>query len=171
MHAGSRMSFTIAPDKHVIYPEEFPASIRRVRETSRTDQVEQILAQTAVPVVDVRDALRTAKETERVYFLTDTHWNNRGAFVAYQRIIDAVRRQAPAVPPAWTRADFEPAEREIEGQDLARMIGLMRVLRETDLYLRPTRAPGTCDRQAGAKRRPGKDDSSRRSRARRCRAP
>ena len=141
LHArGIAYVFTIAPDKHVIYPEEFPASIRRVRETSRTDQVDQILAQTQVPVVDVRDALRSAKETERVYFLTDTHWNNRGAFVAYQRIIDAVRRQAPAVPPAWTRADFEPAEREIEGQDLARMIGLMRVLRETDLYLRPTRA-------------------------------
>jgi alginate O-acetyltransferase complex protein AlgJ len=140
LHARSiAFIFTIAPDKPVIYPEEFPSSIRRIRETSRMDQVEQILAPTAVPVVDVRPALRAAKAIERVYFLTDTHWNNRGAFVAYQQIIDAVRRQAPAVPPAWTRADFEPAERLIDGQDLARMIGLMRVLHETDLYLRPRR--------------------------------
>jgi alginate O-acetyltransferase complex protein AlgJ len=131
--------FTIAPDKHVIYPEEFPASIRRVNDMSRMDQVERVLASTDVPVVDVRAALRAAKTRERVYFQTDTHWNNRGAFVAYREIIDAVRRQAPAVPPAWTREDFEPAERVIDGQDLARMMGLMRVLHETELFLRPMR--------------------------------
>jgi hypothetical protein len=104
------------------------------------DQVNEMLAaRTSVPFVDVRPALLPAKAQDRIYFLTDTHWNDRGALLAYQQIIDAVRRQLPSVPPAWTRGDFEPAERTIEGQDLARMMGLMRVLRETDMSVEPKR--------------------------------
>ncbi len=131
--------FTIAPDKHVIYPEHLPAVIRRVHDLSRTDQLFTALAGTGVCVVDVRPALVEAKGRERGYYLTDTHWNDRGAFVAYQRIIEAVRRQAPAVPPAWTREDFEPEQDEIEGRDLAGMMGLKHVLHEAELSLVPRR--------------------------------
>ena len=137
---GVAYVFTIPPDKHAIYPEKLPSSLRCMNTTSRTDQVEAMLAdRTSVPVVDVRPALLSAKARDRVYFQTDTHWNDRGALVAYQRIIEAVRRQVPSVPPAWTRGDFEPTERVIEGLDLARMIGLTRILHETDYGLRPGR--------------------------------
>ena len=141
LHArGVAYVFTIPPDKHVIYPEMLPSSLRRAHMASRMDQVEAILGgRTRVPVAELRPALSAAKARERIYFQTDTHWNDRGALVAYQQIIDAVRRLAPSVPPAWTRDDFEPTDQIIEGQDLARMIGLMRVLHETDLSLRPKR--------------------------------
>lgn len=131
--------FTIAPDKHTVYPEHMPATIRRLRPVSRTDQVFDVLAGTGVSAIDLRPSLVEAKGRERIYFLTDTHWNDRGAWVAYQRLIDAVRRQVPATPPAWTRDDFEPAEVEIRGKDLAGMIGLKNVLREIDLQLIPRR--------------------------------
>ena len=36
-----------------------------------------------------------AKTRERVYQQTDTHWNDRGALVAYQQIIEAVRARVP----------------------------------------------------------------------------
>ena len=132
--------FTIAPDKPVIYPEHMPTTIRKVHPISRTDQVYATLSGTGVNAVDVRPALLEAKTNERLYYLTDTHWNDRGALVAYQRIIEAVRQQVPTTPPAWTRDDFEPAEREISGKDLAGMLGLKRVLHETDLPLVPRRA-------------------------------
>jgi alginate O-acetyltransferase complex protein AlgJ len=132
--------FTIAPDKPVIYPEHMPATIRKVHPISRTDQVYATLSGTGVATVDVRPALLEGKKNERLYYLTDTHWNQRGALLAYQRIIEAVRQQVPATPPAWTRDDFEPAEREIPGKDLAGMLGLKRVLHETDLALVPRRA-------------------------------
>jgi hypothetical protein len=61
----------------------------------------------------------------------------------------------PSVPPGWTRDDVEPAERDIEGQDLARMIGLMRVLHETDLGFRLKRP-----RQARVVDPPGLDASA-----------
>jgi alginate O-acetyltransferase complex protein AlgJ len=131
--------FTMAPDKHVIYPEEMPSTIQRIGNVSRTDQVFDVLGKAGIKLVDPRPALLAAKTHERVYQQTDTHWNDRGAFVAYQEVIAAVRAQLPSVPQAWTRDDFEPVERLTEGKDLAGMIGLTRVLHERDLVLEPRR--------------------------------
>jgi hypothetical protein len=130
--------FTIAPDKHIIYPEQMPHTIRPLGRTHRMDQVFAALGDTRI-AVDTREALHDAKARERLYHLTDTHWNARGAFVAYQAIIDAVRQQAPEVPPAWQRSDFSESSHQIDGLDLARMMGLNRVLREQDLGLVPRR--------------------------------
>ncbi len=130
--------FTIAPDKHVIYGEEIPPTLARVGDVSRADQLFTTLQDTGL-AVDVRASLFEAKRAERIYHQTDTHWNDRGALVAYQRIIDAVRVRVPATPPAWPRDDFEPVDRIVEGLDLAGMMGLTRVLRETNLTLAPRR--------------------------------
>jgi alginate O-acetyltransferase complex protein AlgJ len=143
--------FFIAPDKYVIYPEMMPPAIRQSGAVSRTDQLYDALASPKLSdgsdtpdrggfTVDVRPALMQAKAHQRIYHQTDTHWNDRGALVAYQTIIDAVRRQLPAVPPAWTRDDFEPQTREVDGMDLAGMMGLTRVIKEVDLALVPKRA-------------------------------
>jgi hypothetical protein len=131
--------FTIAPDKHVIYPENVPATVRVVHTSSRTDQLYDALESSGVTTVDPRPALLQAKAAERLYFLTDTHWNDRGAFVAYQQIIAAVQAQVPATPSAWRREDFDDAAQPIAGKDLAGMLGLKRVLHETDLRLVPRR--------------------------------
>ena len=103
------------------------------------DQLFTTLQDTGL-AVDVRPWLFEAKARERIYHQTDTHWNNRGALVAYQQIISAVRVRVPATPPAWTRDAFEPVDRVVEALDLAAMMGLKRVLRETDLALVPRRA-------------------------------
>ncbi len=138
---GIAFVFTVAPDKHVIYPEEMPGSLHRVHDQSRTDQLLAYLRRmTTVTVVDVRPALLEAKKKDRLYYLTDTHWNDRGALVAYQLLVGAVRAKVPSVPPAAERDDFRPVERQIEGQDLAGMIGLTRVLHETALDLEPRQA-------------------------------
>ena len=134
--------FTIAPDKHVLYPEELPSTIARVGVLTRTDQLLTALQDTGL-AVDLRPALFEAKARERIFQMTDTHWNDRGALAAYQQIIAAVRGRVPSTPAAWTRDDFEPVSRDIAGLDLAGMLGLKRVLHETDLTLvarRPRRA-------------------------------
>jgi alginate O-acetyltransferase complex protein AlgJ len=130
--------FTVAPDKHVVYAEQFPTTIARIHDMSRADQLFSALQDTGL-AVDARPALFGAKHQERIFQQTDTHWNDRGALVAYQQIINAVRVRVPSTPPAWTRSDFTPTERTAEGMDLAGMMGLTRVLRELDLALVPTR--------------------------------
>lgn len=131
--------FMLAPDKPVIYPEHMPATIRRIQATSRMDQVYAALAGTEVSTVDVRPALFAAKGSGRLYHLTDTHWNDRGALVAYQQLAGAIRRLVPATPPAWSQGDFEPVERDVPGMDVARMMGLSAVVREPNLQLVPRR--------------------------------
>ena len=136
---GVAYVFTIAPDKHAIYPEEMPSTLLRLGEVSRSDQLFTTLQDTGL-AVDVRPWLFATKARERIYHKTDTHWNDRGALVAYQQIIGAVRARVPATPPAWTREDFEPVDRIVEALDLAAMMGVKRALRETDLALVPRRA-------------------------------
>jgi hypothetical protein len=130
--------FVVAPDKPAIYEEAMPRTLARIGALSRTDQLMTTLQDTGF-AIDLRPWLLEAKARERIYHQTDTHWNDRGAQVAYQRIIEAVRARVPSTPPAWTRSDFEPVERTVEGLDLAAMMGLKRVMRETDLALQPRR--------------------------------
>ena len=120
------------------YVEETPDTIVRINGMSRADQLYSALQDMGL-AVDTRPALFEAKARERIYQRTDTHWNERGAFAAYQQIINAVRTRVPATPPAWTRADFTSGARDVEAMDLAGMMGLKRVLREEDLMLVPIR--------------------------------
>lgn len=133
--------FTIVPDKHVIYPENFDDHVRQISPVSRADQVFTATLDTGV-VVDVRQALLAGKSQDRLFHVTDTHWNDRGAFLAYQQIIDAVHRQLPAVPAARDRSAFNATSRLLSGRDLASIIGLKWVLSEEDLQLLPKKGRG-----------------------------
>src|SRR5436309_183016 len=89
-----------------------PPRFRRLGTPSRLDQVvDWLRTRSRVPVVDLRDDLRQAKAHERVYHRTGSHWNERGAFVAYQRVIEALRQWFPALS-ALPREAFEDAVEE-----------------------------------------------------------
>jgi hypothetical protein len=128
--------FVVSPDKHLVYPEFMPRAIRGAA-TSRIDQlIEYLATYSTVTVLDLRPALLDAKSHERLYHRTDTHWNDRGAFVAYQQIMTALGKSLPGLSPV-SRALFEPRHVESAGLDLAGMMGLTQVLREEDLLLTP----------------------------------
>lgn len=131
---GIAYAFTILPDKGAIYPELFPRTARRVTRLSRTDQVITAITDTGA-AIDVRQALLDEKRRVRVFQKTDTHWNSRGAYIGYRTIIEALRLQVPAIPPARPESDFTAVTRTIPGMDLAGMMGLTRVLGEEDLRL------------------------------------
>jgi hypothetical protein len=128
--------FTVPPGKSKIYPEYFDDAIEQVSPVSRTDQLMTATIDTGV-VVDVRQAILAHRNEERLFHRTDTHWNERGAFLAYQQIIQAVAVQVPAVGPPMQRDDFEATSRIVPGLDLAGMMGLKRSLHEEDLRLTP----------------------------------
>ncbi len=73
----------VAPNKHTIYPEYLPANIQQLRgRITQLDQVTQVLNNSGVDFIDLRSKLLTEKErtTYPLYYRTDTHWNNIGAF-------------------------------------------------------------------------------------------
>jgi alginate O-acetyltransferase complex protein AlgJ len=127
--------FAVAPDKHVVYPEFMPD---RVNEGLARSRVEQLLghlrAHSTVRVADLRQPVLSARDAGRLFHVTDTHWNDLGAFVAYRQVIEQLGN--PGGPPA-TFDDFNRQQVMRPGLDLARMLGLKSVLQEEDLRLEP----------------------------------
>lgn len=138
---GITYLFVVAPDKHVVYAEYMPGSIRRASTTSRTDQlVAYLRARTRVPVLDLRPALLAAKRDARIYHRTDTHWNDLGAFAGAQAMLVRLRELAgdrvPGLAPDPVQA-FTRTESRSPGGDLTRMLGLETWVLEEDTRLQP----------------------------------
>jgi len=131
---GIAYVFVIAPDKHQVYAEELPASVHRVGAETRTEVLVRYLHDhSTVPVLDLQPLLETAKRNERLYHRTDTHWNDRGAYVAY----DAIVRALGVVGAPASRASFDAPSVYVPGMDLAGMLGVTGALSEEDLALVP----------------------------------
>jgi alginate O-acetyltransferase complex protein AlgJ len=129
--------FVIAPDKHAVYPEFMPEGLTRLHDESRASQLVRYLHDHSdVPVLDLTPALLAGKRDERLYQRTDTHWNDRGAFVAYDAIMSALSLQLPLAP--LPRTAFRDSTVPGPGMDLAAMMGLTGALHEDDLRLSPS---------------------------------
>ena len=127
--------FAVAPDKHVIYPEFMPAGVNQGLSHSRAEQLlDHLRAHSTVHVADLRPPVLSARNAGRLFHVTDTHWNDLGAFVAYRQVIEQLGN--PGGPPA-TFDDFERQQVMRPGLDLASMLGLKGVLEEEDLRLEP----------------------------------
>jgi alginate O-acetyltransferase complex protein AlgJ len=135
-----------APSKHTIYPEEMPDTYTRAPGPSRLEQLVEYLKANHSPVhvLDLTEPLLAAKrEGVRLYQKTDTHWNDRGAWVGYQAVMAAVRKQVPSVR-VLSADEFEAVTRTRPGMDLAGLLGLNDQFREESLDLKariPLRLP------------------------------
>jgi hypothetical protein len=135
-----------APSKHTIYPEEMPDAYTRAPGASRLQQLIDYLHANHSPVhvLDLTGALLAAKgEGVRLYQKTDTHWNDRGAWIGYQAIMAAVKKDVPGVR-VLSADEFEPVARNRPGMDLAGLLGLNDQFREESLDLKariPLRLP------------------------------
>jgi len=84
----------VAPNKATIYPDKLPDQIQPLSERSRLDQLISYLDAQDIPgVLDLRPALRNARLQQDVYSKLGTHWNEFGAYVAYETIIHAVAKE------------------------------------------------------------------------------
>ncbi|OIQ76721.1 hypothetical protein GALL_415930 [mine drainage metagenome] len=138
---GIKYLFVVAPDKHSIYPEFMPDYLNQVRSDSCLDQLLAYLkANSNIQILDLRPALWAEKASVRLYHKTDTHWNERGAFVAYQQIMQRLSQNFPEMQ-ARTLTDFQPVEEIAEGQDIANMMDLRSVMHEKVLRLEPKAKP------------------------------
>ena len=86
--AGRDYFLAFWPNKHSIYPEHLPTMMKmQIRDTfARADQVIQQINKRKVPLklTDVRKTLMDNKGELPLYHKFDSHWNDYGAFLAYQ---------------------------------------------------------------------------------------
>ncbi len=125
---GIKFVAVIPPDKQTVYPEFLPPEFSRLGKQSRLDQLIERLQQTHSPVhlVDLRPVLAAAKKNPtfpRLYFKTDTHWNDYGAYAAYPAILEAVNQELGTHMVLQPMSAFSP-QTSIQSGDLARYMNL-----------------------------------------------
>jgi len=123
---GIAFYILIAPDKNTIYPEKLPDYPRG--KVTRIDQLAKRLRSSTLEFIDPREALFRAKAAgEMVYFAGDSHWLERGAFVAYQMLMAHMQTRFPALKPL-TLSDYNISYGAPEAADLAVHLALERNL-------------------------------------------
>ncbi len=79
------------PNKSSVCPEYMPDTIERKDTTSKTDLLMKYLEEnTDLNVVDAKPTLVKAKKKKPVYYKSDTHFNQIGAFVTVQALKDKI---------------------------------------------------------------------------------
>jgi hypothetical protein len=139
---GIAYVFAVAPNKESIYPEYLPPWLRERGGRTKTDQFFSYMrAHSKVPVVDLRAPMLDAKNGEPLFQSSDTHWNDLGALVAYQAVLQALNQQVPEINPL-TRDEFTwrwvP---EAKGGDLALILGQKDQIKERNLVYAEAKAP------------------------------
>lgn len=131
------------PNKPTIYPEFMPRNLPRLSEHSQLGQlIGYLQLNSTLPILDLRPDLLAARQNDRVYHRTDTHWNDLGAYLAYERILSRLGTDARSFEPAPVRF----ARRRQDGLGLVRIVGLSKSFPEETLALELT------DRRAGVAR-------------------
>ncbi len=86
-------AFVIAPNKSSVYPEELPTRITYNERKTITDVIVKTAKEKGIFMLDLRPILRAHKDEGLLYFKTDTHWNNKGASVAFDETIRFVNEK------------------------------------------------------------------------------
>ncbi|WP_300036345.1 acyltransferase family protein [uncultured Roseobacter sp.] len=96
--AGSRVALLISPNKSTIYPEYLPVGIEPSERRYVSYFSERLDAIANLTVVDpTEDLLRTKQSAGLLYYRTDTHWNDKGAFRAFSVLADRIGLPVPEV--------------------------------------------------------------------------
>lgn len=134
---GAEFLLLIAPNKESIYPEFLPAGIGTSGKACRMDQAIGALRSAGLDVIDLREPLRAAKPSGQLYYRTDTHWNDAGAFLAYQIVASELEKAFPALD-TWSAGDFRK-EAQVKSGDLSNLVPLVNPLSEEAEVLQPVR--------------------------------
>lgn len=121
----------IIPNKERVYFEYLPSKYGKPAPDYRTLQVVNYLKEnTDLRVIYVYEDLMQARQElkEDIYYRTDTHWNDLGAYVGTTALMKELGVSLPDI----TSEKVHIIEQEPEGGDLAGMINLVKELGKYD---------------------------------------
>ncbi len=106
---GIKLYIMVTPYKHHVYPELYPDAVKRSRDTGRMEEIEAYLKREmpGLNFIYVKHALTDERKNEKqsgkgedyLYFKTDHHWTDKGAFTAYRELMKYIVRDFPEVRP------------------------------------------------------------------------
>lgn len=84
---GADFVFSVAPNKNTVYAEYMPDRIKSTKEASNRERLYSALENMNVATIDFAALLTDHKDEGLLYYQQDTHWNQRGALVAYNAVM------------------------------------------------------------------------------------
>jgi peptidoglycan/LPS O-acetylase OafA/YrhL len=106
---GARTALIMGPDKSSVYPEFLPPEIVPAATRYSRFFLEKLHEIPSLRVYDPTDTLIAAKRTEGLlYWRTDTHWNQKGAYVAYAGFCSLLG--IPLPPISFVQAEPYPGD-------------------------------------------------------------
>jgi len=122
---GITLLVVIPPNKSTVYSRYMPEEIPVIGEKPRLDQfIEFMNLYGGVSIIDLRQTLRSASLSQDVYYKTDTHWNDMGAYYGYVEILGALSSDYPNLEPRLL-SDFEYKKAGESTRDIPLLMGLM----------------------------------------------
>lgn len=85
---GIEYVLVLPPSKVSIYPEKISGGQYSLMKTPVDIVSEYLREHTTIHVIDMKEQLLEAKKNRQVFFKTDTHWTEEGAYVGYKKIIN-----------------------------------------------------------------------------------
>ena len=87
---GSGFIFTVAPNKNSLYNENMPFYYQKGNESNLANLTERMKT-AGISYLDLYELFQA--EEDVLYFQRDSHWNNRGAILAYNALLDYMGKE------------------------------------------------------------------------------
>ena len=88
--------WVIAPFKHNIYSEHLPFNVSRQNKQKRVDQLKEFLKEPFPNLIlDPSATLIKAKDTTKLFYTLDNHWNLSSGFITSQLLLAQIRTDFP----------------------------------------------------------------------------
>lgn len=109
----SEIIYMLIPSPATTYPETMPDSYVPKSGPSRLEQVTDAIGKAGIKVIDLRKAFAAHKNDEyKLYWKTDSHWTDYGAYIAYKELFDYISKKHPECKPRdfdefnWVEDDY-----------------------------------------------------------------
>lgn len=83
---GGNYVFAVVPNKNTLYPQGMPSRYIKSNEQNTLTKLTNALSSTDIHYCNLKDVL--SAQDSILYHKDDTHWNNHGALVGYNAILD-----------------------------------------------------------------------------------
>ncbi len=103
---GADFVFSVAPNKNTVYGEYMPDRIQSTNNATNRERLYAALENMGVSTMDFAALLTEHKDEGLLYYRQDTHWNQRGALVAYNAIMEQIMQGEKYE----TYSDIEPTD-------------------------------------------------------------
>lgn len=152
----TKVIFLAAPDPLSVYPEAAPSGVAEKRsDVTRLDQFRAALSDIdGFTFLDVRAVMRENTDIAKLYYQTDTHWTEAGAYFGYRAIIEEVGKTFGNVVPYSYNA-FTPTYADASPGDLSGFAGFTGIKERICLL-----TPGFRSRAVGLPAKPETIDRS-----------